>query len=365
MPRALLKPDAVPTLRLPPATKPTIPPANETTLKRRRTLGDEPGEDLYCFEGDGPREPREHCGRCGPRATTHDAGVQTSAEIPRPAQPPAVRNTSVGTDPRQGKQSVDTQANSFAKGVTSDWVQTDGSSDTAISASSTSIPVPSASDDDDSASDDDDSDDGDDEDDDEVKHPTYESFIKESCVGNRDARGSDSFWEPVPPRGTVPKKQSPLSARRWGEGAGLPGQRSGGGGWCVQAGEAIAIFSLLVCGSGYPTSLDVWSGPISSRKVNHSSAQAAFSTARAPLCSAHSRRWWPVSAYSQQSLAVGVSVPPHVVPAHRDYGTVGVETVDDGRCPDLFLAPLRPSDFRAASEKYAEDSGAMSSWTKP
>ncbi|KAM7306744.1 hypothetical protein ISCGN_010411 [Ixodes scapularis] len=182
---------------------------------------------------------------------------------------------------------------------------------------------------------------------------------------NRDARGSDSFREPVPPRGTVPKKQSPLSARRWGEGAGLPGQRSGGGGCCVQAGEAIAIFFLLVCGSGYPTSLDVWSGPISSRKVNHSSAQAAFSTARAPLCSAHSRRWWPVSAYSLQSLAVGVSVPPHVVPAHRDYGTVGVETVDGGRCPDLFLAPLRPSDFRPASEKYAEDSGAMSSWTKP
>ncbi|KAM7310641.1 hypothetical protein ISCGN_007549 [Ixodes scapularis] len=93
---------------------------------------------------------------------------------------------------------------------------------------------------------------------------------REQCAlsRNRDARGGDSFREPVPPRGTVPKKQSPLSARRWGEGAGLPGQRSGGGGWCVQAGEAIAIFSLLVCGSGYPTSRDVWSGPISSRKVS-------------------------------------------------------------------------------------------------
>ncbi|KAM7300343.1 uncharacterized protein ISCGN_020907 [Ixodes scapularis] len=98
-----------------------------------------------------------------------------------------------------------------------------------------------------------------------------------------------------------------------------------------------------------------------------SSALAAFSTARAPSCSAHSRRWWPVSAYSLQSLAVYVSVPPHVVPAHRDYGTVGPETVDDGRCPDLFLPPLRPFDFRSIqrSEKYAEDAGATSSSTKP
>ena len=54
-----------------------------------------------------------------------------------------------------------------------------------------------------------------------------------------------------------------------------------------------------------------------------------------------------MSAYSLQSLAGGVSVPPHVVPAHRDYGKVGPETVDDGRCPDLFLAPLRPFDLRS------------------
>uniref|UniRef100_A0A6B0UCA1 Putative secreted protein n=1 Tax=Ixodes ricinus TaxID=34613 RepID=A0A6B0UCA1_IXORI len=47
------------------------------------------------------------------------------------------------------------------------------------------------------------------------------------------------------------------------------------------------------------------------------------------------------------SLAVGVSVPPHVVPAHRDHGTVGPETVEDGRCPALFLAPLGPSGFRS------------------
>ncbi|KAG0418347.1 hypothetical protein HPB47_004936 [Ixodes persulcatus] len=78
--------------------------------------------------------------------------------------------------------------------------------------------------------------------------------------------------------------------------------------------------------------------------VNSSSALAAFSIARAL---AHSRRWWPVSAYSLQILAGGVSVPPHVVPAHRDYGEVGPETVDDGRCPDLFLAPLRPFDLRS------------------
>uniref|UniRef100_A0A6B0UF69 Putative secreted protein n=1 Tax=Ixodes ricinus TaxID=34613 RepID=A0A6B0UF69_IXORI len=47
------------------------------------------------------------------------------------------------------------------------------------------------------------------------------------------------------------------------------------------------------------------------------------------------------------SPAVGVSVPPHVVPAHRDHGTLGPETVDDGRCPALFRAPLRPSGFRS------------------
>ncbi|KAG0421871.1 hypothetical protein HPB47_002266, partial [Ixodes persulcatus] len=47
------------------------------------------------------------------------------------------------------------------------------------------------------------------------------------------------------------------------------------------------------------------------------------------------------------SLAVGFSVPPHVVPADRDHGTVGPETVDDGRFPALFLVPLRPSGFRS------------------
>ncbi|KAG0434137.1 hypothetical protein HPB47_019336, partial [Ixodes persulcatus] len=47
------------------------------------------------------------------------------------------------------------------------------------------------------------------------------------------------------------------------------------------------------------------------------------------------------------SLAVGVSIPPHVVPAHRDHGSVGPETVDDGPCTGLFLAPLRPSGFRS------------------
>ncbi|KAG0429108.1 hypothetical protein HPB47_023950 [Ixodes persulcatus] len=46
-------------------------------------------------------------------------------------------------------------------------------------------------------------------------------------------------------------------------------------------------------------------------------------------------------------VTVGISVPPHVVPAHRDHGTVGPEMVDDGRCPALFLAPLRPSGFRS------------------
>ncbi|KAG0437983.1 hypothetical protein HPB47_017201 [Ixodes persulcatus] len=47
------------------------------------------------------------------------------------------------------------------------------------------------------------------------------------------------------------------------------------------------------------------------------------------------------------SLAVEVSVPPHVVPADRNYGTAGPETVDDGHCPALFLAALHPSGFRS------------------
>ncbi|KAM7313610.1 hypothetical protein ISCGN_003463 [Ixodes scapularis] len=45
-------------------------------------------------------------------------------------------------------------------------------------------------------------------------------------------------------------------------------------------------------------------------------------------------------------LAVGISVQPHVVPTHRDHGTVGPETTDDGRCPALFLAPFRPTGLR-------------------
>ena len=47
------------------------------------------------------------------------------------------------------------------------------------------------------------------------------------------------------------------------------------------------------------------------------------------------------------SLAGGISDSPH---AHRDYGTVAPETVDDGRCPALFLAPLRPSGFRSIQQ---------------
>ncbi|KAM7282329.1 putative nuclease HARBI1 [Ixodes scapularis] len=50
------------------------------------------------------------------------------------------------------------------------------------------------------------------------------------------------------------------------------------------------------------------------------------------------------------SLAVGISVPPHVVPAHRDDSTVGPGTVDDGRCPALFLARLRPTGFRSIQQ---------------
>lgn len=45
------------------------------------------------------------------------------------------------------------------------------------------------------------------------------------------------------------------------------------------------------------------------------------------------------------SLTVGVSVPPHVVLAHWGHGTVGPETVNDGRYPALFLAPPRSFGF--------------------
>ncbi|KAM7299061.1 hypothetical protein ISCGN_019628 [Ixodes scapularis] len=71
-----------------------------------------------------------------------------------------------------------------------------------------------------------------------------------------------------PPTGDCPQKA--IASLRPAMGRGFRAARPavGGGGWCVQAGEAIAIFSLLVCGSGYPTSRDVWSGPISSRKVS-------------------------------------------------------------------------------------------------
>ncbi|KAG0443726.1 hypothetical protein HPB47_014595 [Ixodes persulcatus] len=50
------------------------------------------------------------------------------------------------------------------------------------------------------------------------------------------------------------------------------------------------------------------------------------------------------------SLAGGISVSPNVVPAHQDHDTVGPETTDDGRCPALFLGPLRPSGFRSIQQ---------------
>ncbi|CAN8022430.1 unnamed protein product [Ixodes persulcatus] len=127
MKKVHLKPDAVPSLQLPPTAK-RLSPAKDPavpTSKRRRTENDEPVE-VDCFEGS---TPREHSCHCRHRPATRDTAVQADLhENPGPARtprPPGTKDSSVGTDPWLGKQSIGTQANSYAKGLTSHWVQTE------------------------------------------------------------------------------------------------------------------------------------------------------------------------------------------------------------------------------------------------
>ncbi|XP_042144668.1 LOW QUALITY PROTEIN: translation initiation factor IF-2-like [Ixodes scapularis] len=120
--RALLKSDAVPSLRLPPTVKRNIPSMEDPTSKRRKLVDDDPIEELG-FEGNAPCEHDCHCRH---RPTTSDAAVQADPqEKPQVPTPAVLKDSSVGTDPRLGKRSVGTQANSYARGVTSHHVQTE------------------------------------------------------------------------------------------------------------------------------------------------------------------------------------------------------------------------------------------------
>ncbi|CAN7985592.1 unnamed protein product [Ixodes hexagonus] len=118
-----LKPDAVPSLRLPPTAKRLSPVPKS---KRRRTADDEPME-TNCFE---ENTPREHSCHCRHQPTTRDTAVQADLQgNPAPAQTPrphGKKDSSVETDPWLGKQSVGTQANFCAKVLTTRWVQTEG-----------------------------------------------------------------------------------------------------------------------------------------------------------------------------------------------------------------------------------------------
>ncbi|CAN7986695.1 unnamed protein product [Ixodes pacificus] len=133
-----LKPDAVPWLRLPPTAKRLSPAKDPTvpTSKSRRTANDEPVE-VDCFVGSTPHEYSCHCRH---RPATRDTAVQadphknpTPARTPAPARtprPPGMKNSSVGTGPWLGKQSVGTQANTLAKVLASHCVQTEDSETT-------------------------------------------------------------------------------------------------------------------------------------------------------------------------------------------------------------------------------------------
>ncbi|XP_040076383.3 uncharacterized protein LOC8034621 [Ixodes scapularis] len=145
MKNVYLKPDAIPSLRLPPTAK-RLSPAKDPavpTSKRRRTENDEPVE-VDCFER---TTPREHSCHCRHRPATRDTAVQADLhENPGPAQtprPPGTKDSSVGTDRWLGKRSTGTQWNAYAKGITAHWVQTedletpDSSSTTAGSNSTT------------------------------------------------------------------------------------------------------------------------------------------------------------------------------------------------------------------------------------
>ncbi|XP_042145224.1 uncharacterized protein LOC120846200, partial [Ixodes scapularis] len=146
-----LKPEAVPSLRLPLTGKPPFSPAEDPASKRQRTLDNDPVEEMDCFVDQTPREqmPREGRCRCRHRASTSDAALQVDPPTARDAavqvalpttrdaavqvepgpipRPPLTKDRSTRTDPRLGKKLFGTQVNFYAKCVTSHWVQTEGS----------------------------------------------------------------------------------------------------------------------------------------------------------------------------------------------------------------------------------------------
>ncbi|KAM7300729.1 hypothetical protein ISCGN_016318 [Ixodes scapularis] len=84
---------------------------------------------------------------------------------------------------------------------------------------------------------------------------------------------------------------------------------------------AIAIFFPLVGGLFF-TAVEIWNGPVSSiqkgepqfgvGRLQHRSSAIVFSAFKEMVAGV---------GLLAASLAVGISVPPHVVPAHRDHGT--------------------------------------------
>ncbi|CAN7988710.1 unnamed protein product, partial [Ixodes hexagonus] len=90
--------------------------------------GDEPIGDVGCSEGSALSASRELCCCCGHRLASHDAAVQVNPEVQAHTQatrPSARKDRAVGTDPWLGKKSVGTQANFYAKVVTTQSVQTE------------------------------------------------------------------------------------------------------------------------------------------------------------------------------------------------------------------------------------------------
>ncbi|KAG0419114.1 hypothetical protein HPB47_004352 [Ixodes persulcatus] len=102
--RALLKSDAVPSLRLPPTVKHSISSMEDPASKRRNFLDDQPIEELD-FE---VKAPLEHDCHRRHRPTTRDAAVQADPqEKPQVPTPAVMKDSSVGKDARLGKRSVD------------------------------------------------------------------------------------------------------------------------------------------------------------------------------------------------------------------------------------------------------------------
>ncbi|XP_040079491.1 uncharacterized protein LOC115308964, partial [Ixodes scapularis] len=149
-----LKPETVPSLRLPLTGKPPFSSAEDPASKRQRTLDDDPVEEMDCFVDQTDQTPREQMPRegrchCRHRASTSDAALQVdpptardaAVQVARPTtrdaavqvepgptpRPPVTKDRSTRTDPKLGKRSFGTQVNFYAKGVTGHWVQTEGS----------------------------------------------------------------------------------------------------------------------------------------------------------------------------------------------------------------------------------------------